>query len=246
VRNEDVMIRLRQSHHMHACSTTFFKGRRLLIDCRREVRKKGLNRRALGRVVPNPRPQIARHGVDGKRWRSDLHISPCSSNDGFGNPRQRSGRSNTSVRCHVTRLGESPVHPRAQDRAGGVRHLVAGHGLLPGEVYGSVAGARVDQPDVSLEPMRTELAQIATSACASSAPSLSIMSPRSGSPMRLMGGARTLRPRAPRSVEALPLPRACRSRTRFGDVAHHEEAGPRARMSFEAAGASIGVGCSVP
>ena len=36
----------------------------------------------------------------------------------------------------------------------------------------------------------------------------------------------------PRSRDGLPLPRAWRQRTRSGDVARHEEAGMRARMSF--------------
>ena len=64
-------------------------------------------------------------------------------------------------------------------------------------------------PAAFLEPIRTELPEIAVSAGASSARNLSIISPRSGSLSPLMRGPRALRPRAPRSHEALPLPRAC-------------------------------------
>ena len=87
-------------------------------------------------------------------------------------------------------------------------------------------------PAAFLEPIRTELPEIAVSAGASSARNLSIISPRSGSLSPLMRGPRALRPRAPRSHEALPLPRACRQRTHVGDVARHEEADTRARIEF--------------
>jgi hypothetical protein len=77
---------------------------------------------------------------------------------------------------------------------------------------------------------RTELAEIALHPYADERHEPSIMSQRSGSPC-FDGTPALFSTTRPRSRDAPPLPRAWRQRTRSGDVARHEEAGMRARMS---------------
>ena len=76
--------------------------------------------------------------------------------------------------------GESALHPRPQDRAGGVLHAVARHRLFVGEVPRGVAG-RERASQTSNSSHGTELAAIARHACATKRHQPSIMSHRSGS-----------------------------------------------------------------
>ena len=77
----------------------------------------------------------------------------------------------------------------------------------------------------------TELAEIAQTRAPQSAARPSIMSQQVRQRDRVMD-AGSLPDDSSRSLEAWPLPRVWRQRTRVSDVARREETGMRARMSF--------------
>jgi hypothetical protein len=144
--------------------------------------------------------------------------------------------------CLLDSAGQVLVHRNVKATAEAFLEIVAPYredlvvaaedGLLDGEVSRGVVGKGAGEPHVSLEPLGTELVSDRDHACAAKRHEPTIMSHRSGSE-QLGWDARSL----PRYAHAFTgwaaPPRSLVTMNALGgDVARHEEAGMRARMSF--------------